>query len=160
MAHIEPMKGSENVLADMDKAFGNLVRDIDIVAQRCINKADPVMEAAYKGALAGSYAPAAHMTATTPAKRNDLGNYSVSRPVGHKMNKKQVSRYAMLAAFFEHGVPAHTIKNGFGIPGNAIRHPGWPYKKPFHDNAVHAAEGPTTVAVEQAFSEEIDRIMN
>lgn len=166
MAHIEPKAGSISVMEMLEKGLETLAADIYEVAETCVNKADPVMERAYKGALSSSYSPAAHMTATTPAKDNDLGVYSVSRPVGHKMNKKQRTSLHMLAAFYESGVSDHIVKSwhGSGIP---YHHPGWigknfkrPAPHPFHANAVAAAEAPTTKVVIDTFNEEVNRIIN
>lgn len=160
MAHLEPM-GLE-ALEKMARGLADLGGNVDEVAKKCVNTADPTLENAYQGALSGSMPSAARMTLTTPANTNHLGVYSVSHPVGFDPSSPSKARYAMLAAFAEYGVGAHVIPfkspNAFGKM--QFDHPGvrkWP--KPFHARAVAAAFAPTKAIVEQTFKAEVDRLV-
>lgn len=158
MAHLEPF-GLE-ALEKMAAGLATLGGDADEVAKKCVNAADPTLEAAYRGALAGSVPAAARMSATTPANRNHLGVYSVSRPVGFSPTSPSKARYGMLAAFAEYGIGAHVIpfshKNAYGK--TQFNHPGVA-AKPFHARAVSAAFGPTKAIVVQTFAAEVNRLI-
>ena len=83
---------------------------------RAVREATPVVESAMRQATAsavksGSGALVASLQAT-PAKKNQLGTYSVVRPVGVDKDGK---RMGMIFAFLEYGVPskhmpAHNIR--------------------------------------------------
>lgn len=112
MAHFEPIGAS--VLNDLALGISNLAMDVDKVAQKVVNDVSPSMEQIYRSALGGS-APSyvANSTATTKAKKNTLGVFAVSRPVGYKPysrhGRNYTNAYAMIAAFFEYGVGTHYI---------------------------------------------------
>jgi len=86
------------------------------VCLRAVREATPVVESAMKQATAsavksGSGALVSSLQAT-PAKKNQLGTYSVVRPVGVDKDGK---RMGMIFAFMEYGVPskhmpAHNIR--------------------------------------------------
>lgn len=152
MAHLEPF--GYTGLVKMENGINSLAVDADVVAQACIAKASPSMEAIYKNTMAGAASGlggAASSSATTAPKKNYLGDYAVSRPVGWNPNGNGI-RYGMLAALFNYGVGPHLIKTrGYihpGMPGVASAI-GW------LDRAVSAAEAPVKAIVEKQFDVEV-----
>lgn len=155
MAHFEPI--NFKVLDDLALGVGNLAMDIDKVASKVVNDVSPTMEKIYKSALGQSASErVANSTATTKAKRNQLGVFAVSRPVGYKPYSRHGRNYtnanAMIAAFFEYGVGTHYIAysrpNKYGFDhwvkkmgdGNYMDvHPGMK-AKPWRANAIRWGE--------------------
>lgn len=113
MAHFEPIGAKK--LDALALGTSRLAFEIDQVAKTTVDEVSPMMEKIYRSAL-GSSAPAyvANSTATTKAKRNALGVFAVSRPVGYKPysrhGRNYSNAYAMIAAFFEYGVGKHYIQ--------------------------------------------------
>ncbi len=167
MAHIKKKK--KNIgLARMEQKMNNLAVDIDIVAQTCIDAASPAMESIYRGALGGS-APSdvAASTATTKAKKNMLGDFAVSRPVGYRQYgggnvKTRRVRYGMMAALYNYGVKSHSItvtrQTKDGPKSFTYMHPGM-QASPWHDRAVKMAEQVVSKIVEEKFESEVKRII-
>lgn len=112
MAHFEPINAK--ILEDFALGISQLALNVDNVATKVVNDVSPHMEQIYRAAL-GTATPdyVARSAATTKAKKNTLGIYAVSRPVGYKPysrhGRNYTNAYAMIAAFFEYGVGRHYI---------------------------------------------------
>lgn len=111
---------------DLDKMFEILGKP-DEFAIKAVNKAAPVLEKHIKknikassnsDKLAGSFA-------ATPAKGNDMGIYSVVRPVG-SFNKDLSN--ANLAAQFEYGRKGGYKKDGMKRKATEMKPRPWRYK--------------------------------
>lgn len=182
MAHLEPM-GVE-ALTKLSAGLQQMSWDIDDIAKECIEAGNPLLESIYRNTMSGaspSLGKAAASTNTTPAKKNSLGIYSVSRAVGwnpgvspnspesfHKWELQHKSRYAMIAALFNYGVGAHRVdfhttnaygKSAFVTHGSAM-HPGMRVKGGgWLDKAAKTAEGPVTQVVNRKFDEKVKELL-
>jgi len=156
MAHIEPM-GLEG-LDKIHTGLRALTTGIDKIVIDCLDKAAPVGERAYKGALQGSGLPRRVSTSvdTLKPKKNDLGVYTVSRAIGFR--EKDGLRYAALAAYFEYGTKEHTIKRRLHTGTVVDQKISGMASRPWHSAAVSAAEGPVTKIVQETFYEKVKEL--
>ena len=89
---------------ELDAMFRKLADENEAAAKRAVNAATPILEAATRAtvaAVSSTYGTGrlAASFAATPAKRNDLGVYSVVRPVGSRDGHD----YAERASWLEYG---------------------------------------------------------
>ena len=177
---LEPL-GLE-ALEKLASGLDTLTNDTDSVAKTCIEAATPTMESIYKATMAGASASlggAASSSNAIPTKKNALGVYTVARPVGyapspgsrwpefHKWEATHRTRYGMVAALFNYGVPAHAIfynspnkYNLFAFKGSSgqFTHPGFAGAPGWAERAASAAEGPVTQLVIEKFEAEVKRL--
>ena len=166
MAHFQPINTSK--IDELAVGIGSLAINVDKVAETVVNRVSPAMERIYKSAL-GQSTPdyVAKSAATTKAKKNTLGVFAVSRPVGYQPYKRHGRNYtnanAMIAAFFEYGVGRHYIAyrrpNMYGLDHFKSKrygdiHPGMK-AKPWRANAIRWGEEVLTEMTINHFENEV-----
>lgn len=152
MAHLEPM--GLDALDQISKGLKGLEAETEEVAKKCINKASPIGERAYKGAMTGTGGLPARVALavdTLKAKENFWGIYTVSRAVG--TSPTTGTRYAAIAAYYNYGAPEHYPYRNTSGKKISIQATHW------FDAAVSAAEGPVTESVNKTFDREVKRLI-
>lgn len=131
-------------LDDLEKlvrGLGKTASEAKQIAKACIDEAAPVMESAYRSALASvEYGPNSTGSASASVslygtKENSLGIYNVARPVGKDAKGTRNGEKAALLEYGTANMPA----------------------RPWVNRAHHAAEKPCTEIVKKRLEEEVKR---
>ena len=137
MAHLE-VNGLDELLRKMEKLSDQ--SQVEEIAKKAVNAAQPISEAAMKSALAGvEHGPYATgsvsgSVSSTPAKVNSYGVFAVARPTGRDSKGE---RNGAKAAYLQYGTPHMAAR-------------------PWRQAAVSQAEAPAIKVMEDVLRAEME----